>query len=65
MEWISIKEKQPNNIDFVLALFNNKDVQILPCWYRKSTGSWYQYDRSLKVNDEITHWMPFPRAPKK
>lgn len=64
MEWISVSDSKPTNIDFVLAVFNDTYVQTLPCWYRNSNDAWYQYDRSLRVNDVITHWMPLPQPPK-
>lgn len=54
-EWISIKDRLPDEIGKVLVIDNGKiDINS---WAGKYEG-WYY------ANKNITHWMPLPELPK-
>jgi len=63
MEWIKLETKLPPERTSIL-FWNNHTGVILGhvidgSWFQCSDGEEY----SLK-DDEITHWMPLPEAPK-
>jgi len=66
-EWISVKERLPENDDWVLIWYRDKDGDYYPTVGRfKENGCW---STDVDANDfayppeEITHWMPIPEPP--
>ncbi len=61
MNWISVKNQTPLNSNDVLIALDNKTVvtgSFLKRW------GWVLDDTLGNAGKEITHWMPFPEAPK-
>lgn len=62
MEWISIDDRLPNDLEDILMTYNNL---VLSGWF--DDGRFY-YTTSMGNTEEqegITHWMQFPSPPKK
>lgn len=63
-EWISVKDKLPENFETVLALCKDGDMFV------GRHTSWQQWQiwtakKSTKiVQRTVTHWMPLPEPPK-
>lgn len=62
-EWISVKDRLPNDTTRVLVLrydyvTDTPFVDIL--WYEK--GEWW--NRHFRGDYAVTHWMPLPMPPK-
>ena len=57
-EWISVKERLPDNGEKVLTV-DNEGCMIVASWYK--LGGWF-----LPVcrANPVTHWMPLPDPPK-
>ncbi len=73
--WISVNDKpQDNDIYCIVAEINNGEVySFAPSWYLNGKFCCepggleaYNYDGSavIKLNLNITHWMPLPKPPK-
>ena len=68
-QWISVKDRLPDNTDKVLiyATWNDYSIsEICSAWYGGINGKWYAI---APVPDEfddavITHWMPLPEPPE-
>lgn len=59
-KWISVEERLPNDKDYVLVTDGRKtDLG----WFEVEDGLFASY-LSLCDEDNITHWMPLPEAPK-
>lgn len=56
--WISVKERLPENEDDVLVYFEDGDITI--AFY---DGDWTK-DGFSKIMREVTHWQPLPQSPK-
>ena len=56
MEWISVKDKLPNDTQRVLAT-DGKEQEVT--YFFEADGDWVAAD-SLFI---ITHWMPLPELP--
>lgn len=56
MNWISVKDKLPQNLDDVLIHYADGCIEV-GCRY--SDG--WPMERSL---GPVTHWMPLPEPPK-
>lgn len=58
-QWISVKDRLPENNERVLAFCTDKCVHDVlwswSCWYGKTFVLKYK---------EVTHWMPIPKLPK-
>lgn len=64
MEWISVKDKMPNDGCDVIIAFKWRGGQSN--WseigrYDELKDEWYNGDGNLR---EVTHWMPLPEPPK-
>lgn len=59
-EWISVKERLPEEGEDVLAYLGEGIFGI--CWLLKD-GYWETRD-SFLYPDDVTHWMPLPEPPK-
>ena len=57
--WISVKDKLPENEEYVLCctLAKNGTQNIIKGYY--SGGMW-----RVGMNSNVTHWMPLPKLPK-
>ena len=71
MEWISVKDRIPNDEIPVLVTYKSfvNDELLSDMIAAKSKGKWYWWDGTpLCISDEvlveITHWMPLPEPPK-
>ncbi len=64
MEWISVKEKNPNDDEHVLVF--DRDYGI--CLGYRCYESWQHYPLGSYAGDgclfDVTHWMPLPESPK-
>jgi len=60
--WISVKDKLPDDNDVLVTDGNFTDLAII----RRTENGWFWdvYGEDVEV-DEITHWMPIPKLPKK
>ena len=69
MEWIKCSDKMPKKDKMVLIYINSDWVES---HYRLASKG-YGYDSKPVFNtyddyylaDDVTHWMPLPKAPKK
>lgn len=59
-EWISVKERLPEEGEDVLAYLGEGIFEI--CWMLKG-GCWETRDAYLDA-DAVTHWQPLPEPPK-
>jgi Protein of unknown function (DUF551) len=62
MEWISIKDRLPENQSTVLIYGNGYDVQ-----YFEDNGFYdfeIDYEFSVNKTENVTHWMPLPIPPE-
>jgi len=67
-EWISVKDRLPDNHDDVLVVGEGWDNMNWWRIYFYEKGIWYTIDGD-EVNEQsqskITHWMPLPEPPTK
>lgn len=62
-EWISVRDKLPEDDSDVLAYSRNgEECRIYPANYAK--GVWFDCIFTTPVTDTTTHWMPLPLPPK-
>lgn len=65
-EWISVKDKTPNEDDIVLIYSAFADIQLLGAWNNSKQQFEYIdgecYGMPIR---EVTHWMPLPEPPAK
>ena len=60
-EWISVKERLPEQEGRYLILYRHKDFGPLKVFISDYVeGKW----NTVLERIEITHWMPFPEPPK-
>lgn len=57
--WISVKERLPEEMDKVFAVVSGVRITAV-----LKGGVWLSSWNHDIVNDEVTHWMPLPEAPK-
>ena len=69
MNWISIKDRQPKEMQVVIAYQPNEQdhfTQLILCYHK---GEFYEYDgtktKTLEEGtfNDVTHWMPRPEPP--
>ena len=68
-EWISVKDRLPDSkskyewisIPVIIAM-DITTMPVLGCFYSLSEG--FHTDEGLEY-DNVTHWMPLPKPPKK
>ena len=65
MEWISVKERLPDEGQMVLIAshcpyVDNDEVTICHAQYSESG---YFDDFGFTFNEQVTHWMPLPNPP--
>lgn len=62
-EWISVKDRLPEDDSDVLAYSRNgEEGRIYPANYAK--GVWFDCIFTTPATDTTTHWMPLPEPPK-
>lgn len=71
MEWISVKDRLPDDPFEVLVLLDNSIIKITKYFPR----GWEKMPRELITDNprwdipqewkEVTHWMPLPKLPEK
>ncbi len=64
-QWISVKDRLPENISDVLILSKEKESCV--GYYRSSDNDWNMYNPCCSFHMElhgVTHWMPLPEPPK-
>jgi hypothetical protein len=66
MEWISVKDRLPNEHEKVLVLFGGDNILI---GIMDSNNEWFVfYSDGRNIEDferPISHWMPLPEPPHK
>lgn len=66
MQWISVKDRQPNNKGCYLLTvkhwFDGEPVVREAYW---NGEDWFSCDdRRYKITPRVTHWMPLPEKPE-
>ncbi len=62
MEWISVKERLPEERMNVLVCFGTHKYDVEIGWFDK--GQWYDDTEYQNINlNNVTHWMPLPEIP--
>ncbi len=69
MEWISIKDRLPEEVKLVLVSNNeskHKEDHWVCCGQINYSGGWFnQFQDSISdIQIYPTHWMPLPEPPK-
>lgn len=59
MEWISVKERMPENLTAVLVWLLDAEVCAIAYTY----SGVFHLD-TKRTRQKITHWMPLPKPPK-
>ena len=59
-EWISVKDRLPENGQWVLCKCRAEIYEVL----RNDFGSWYHDINHTYMSGFVTHWMPLPEPPK-
>jgi len=65
MEWISVKDRLPEDISLVLAFGENYHDAVFFAYSNKV--DWFDPDivHNSKIDKgDVTHWMPLPEPPK-
>jgi Lar family restriction alleviation protein len=57
-QWISVKDRLPENDEYVLTYCECSTKSVRSNWYSSSRKLWHEGD------DNITHWMPLPDPPR-
>ena len=62
MEWISVKDKLPDDSSWVLVYADG----AMNCmgYYKGKWVDWIQAQASNIIINDITYWMPLPERPK-
>lgn len=68
MNWISVKERLPEEIMDVLVVKHNGLITVMS-WHApfdsgKRIFQWWGFGRWVNQHSQITHWMPLPEPPK-
>jgi len=74
MQWISVKDRLPEDDLYVLVYFGKKpwlnfwttDNRAIGCRNNaenRDISEWCVY-KDTPTHDEVTHWMPLPQPPK-
>ena len=67
-EWISVKDRLPEDITNVLVFGEYWKVMIAQLDFFNGDGkAWYEKNGGFRGHvdsDNITHWMPLPEPPK-
>lgn len=61
-EWISVKDRLPDNVDDVFAL--STQGLIYKGFFLKFQNMVIFHSVSNTISNHITHWMPIPKKPK-
>lgn len=58
LRWISVKDRLPENDEYVLTYCDCSTKSVRTNWYSTHRKAWHEGD------DNITHWQPLPEDPK-
>lgn len=61
MEWISVKERPPEDRDEILII--TEDCEYYVCDYFPSVNQFWVNECELLLAERVTHWMPLPPPP--
>lgn len=61
MDWISVKDRLPKDVETYLVYGGNKYGIMLAIYY--GDGEWLTDDLT-NITRFVTHWMPLPTPPK-
>ena len=61
-KWISVEERLPKELQYVIAINRYDDDSFEPCIAYFSAREWFT--GSFIGGCEITHWMPLPEPPE-
>lgn len=68
-EWISVKDRLPKYNEVVLVYDNwlpSLEPYLNTSNYNEKDGLWYDYlGDENKYSENVTHWMPLPKPPKR
>lgn len=65
MEWISIKDRVPENTDDVLVIDDDGKMSVSCYFLHQGYDGYIFEDRDCcRRMGEISHWMPLPEPPK-
>lgn len=71
MEWISVKDRLPEDLEHVLVFVKKSYVinsKYLPANHQNvgvfDDGTWWDASIVKLINGEVTHWQPLPESPK-
>ncbi|GAG11897.1 unnamed protein product [marine sediment metagenome] len=65
MDWISVKDKLPEDCKNVLCYIKDIECKFYgEGYYYESIKHWYLRKTRTNGNYEVTHWMPLPEPPK-
>jgi len=62
MNWISVKNKLPEQNESVLIF--SKNGGVAEARYRETENVFIQYRWSVIKGNDVTHWMPLPEPPE-
>lgn len=67
MEWISVKDKLPDNNGDCIAITKDETIFMARCvdktyWKLYFSDNGLQFDKNR--SNTVTHWMPLPEPPK-
>ena len=63
-EWISVKDRLPEGMDWVLCACVDREVRILCYDYIMDDWDIHLRPNSCYAKGFVTHWMPLPQPPK-
>jgi len=66
MEWISVKDRLPEDDQCVLMFEKGQDCLPTIGWYeeRGCIAGFYVSSSFTNIRMHVTHWMPLPQEPK-
>ncbi len=67
MEWISVKDRLPDDNEFVIMIEGGQPGMPVRGWYQNKgciPGFYPSYAES-RLRMVVTHWMPIPKTPTK
>jgi hypothetical protein len=66
MEWISVKDRLPENCESVIGYDpnQNKHDRVNEMFYSELGKCWIFVRDGLDATETVTHWMPLPDPPK-
>lgn len=66
MEWISVEDGLPDDLDYVDILINAKR-RVVDVEFDSESKTWSYWKARVgwkEIKNNVTHWMPVPQPPK-